>query len=189
MTDVEFVGPWDAVIKGLENASSLFLPLASQSIAVCLEAVKEEIQPTPGQPSRTRAKSFNTYVRDTGNFPRSAFKSSAGTPGGYKVVGKNALKKAGRVRYTSQHSSKRFRMTVTVTEDEVIGNLHNFASYSGYLWGPEDAGQTPHQADYHQATGWVSTDQALRAAQPKMEDALQTAINQFVTVLKGGANG
>jgi hypothetical protein len=184
MTDVEFVGPWDATIQGLENAEGLFLPLASQAIAVCLEAVKEEIQPTPEQPSRTRAKTFNTYVRDTGNFPRSAFKSSAGTPGGYKVVGKNALKKAGRVRYTSQHSSKRFRMTVTVTEDAVIGNLHNFASYSGYLWGPESG--TPHQVAFHHETGWVSTDQALRAAQPQMEDALQTAIDQFVTVLKGG---
>ena len=184
MADFVLDGPWDKVIAGLEDADNLFLPLLSRAVGISLEAVKEAIQPTPAQPSRTRSKHFNTYVRNIGSFPKSAFVPSAGTPGGFKVMGKNKLVKAGKVRMTSQQMDKRFQMSVTTNGSGVEGNLHNYATYSGWVLGPLGGG-TPHQVEAHSMTGWVNTDQAIQEAMPKVRGAIQLALVQLTKQIAG----
>jgi len=186
MTTVVLDGAWDKVIQKLESYDALFEPLISRAVAISLQAVQSAISVIPAQPSRTRSKHFNTYVRGTGSFPKSAFVPSAGTPGGFKVLGKNKLIKAGRVRMTSQDLPNKFRMTVTSDRDgNVIGDLHNSASYSGWVNGPPGSG-TPHQVKPHQRTGWVNSEQALAEAMPQIKNACNTAMRQLTKEIAGG---
>lgn len=188
MAETVLDGPWDKVIQGLEDVDNLFLPLISRAVGISLEAVKEAITPTPAQPSRTRSKHFNTYVRLQGSFPKSAFVASAGTPGGFKIKGKQKLLKQGRVRLTSQQSEveKSFKTSVTPSEGGVEGHLINEATYSGWVFGPLGSGK-PHQVGFHGETGWVNSDAALQKAMPQIKDSINMAMKQLTKqIVEGG---
>ena len=180
---------FDELARGLENAESLFLPLATQAMAYSLEALHEAFQMIPSQPDRDRAwkpgrpRPYNTYVRNVGQYPRSAFSADFREPGGYKVKNKTKMKKAGKVRLTSQQSSKRWKMTVMADPHNVIGMLRNDATYSGYVWGYAYGGGTPVQSPFHHQTGWISTEEAITLAEPEMERSFEVALKQFTDVL------
>ncbi len=69
----------DAVLK-IQRSSA---PLAVRTIGLSLAEIQRRLAPYPPQPSRTRAKIFNTYVRGIGRFPRAAFTERPG--GGFKI--------------------------------------------------------------------------------------------------------
>jgi len=160
----------------LAKADSLFVPFASKSILEAEVVVKEIWGEYPPQPPRDRAKTFNTYVRGRGNYPKSAFVAAKNEPGGYKTK----KVKAGTVKLTSQQMHTRFKTEVNGME----GTLLNTASYSGYVIGNES--EDPKQVGYHAATGWASTEKSIAEAMPQIEQIAQDAADKFVNSLFGG---
>lgn len=180
-TEVKF-GSNDNLVRALERAKELFEPLASKAITVSLVAIQEEIAPYPPQPDRMRSGRLNRYVRGQGIYPKSAFVPDAREPGGYRV--KRTPKS--KIKLTSQRMSTKFRTSVAEQSggEGLIGALTNEATYSGYVIGWEMG--DPHQAKYHAETGWVSADKALEAARPKIQQALEEAVDKFLTKLAKG---
>lgn len=178
-TDVELTGGFDELVAALDKATELFVPLASEAMAVSLTAIEEEIAPYPPQPSRTRSKHFNTYVRGQGFYPRSSFVADSEEPGGYRI------KKTprARIRFVSQQMDKKFKTNVKVTDKAITGELRNDATYSGYVIGSKT--EDPKQADFHAATGWANKEDAIAAATPKIVVSLNTAIDKFLARLAG----
>ena len=173
-TEVTLEG-FDELAKALENAQALFMPLASRAVALSLEAIQEAIEVVPPQPDRERSKTFNTWVREVGQLPRSAFVSSGGKG---KIKTKNV-----KILRASERMPFRFTMKVQASGNQILGTLTNEASYSGWVLGPEEAGQDPHQVAWHAETGWVSTDQAILQAAPVIENSINDAIDEFLADL------
>lgn len=180
MADIRLEG-FDALIKGLGKAEELFLPLASRAMVQSLTAIYEEISPYPPQPDRMRSGHLNTYVRGEGRYPASAFKPDAAQPGGFKTK----RVKSTQIKRTSQQMDRRWRMKVVTTARKITGILWNTASYSGYVSGPKNG--DPHQVSFHTKTGWPNKDDAIAAATPLIMQSLNTAVDQFIGKLKGGA--
>lgn len=179
MADVELKGGFDELIRALDKADSLFLPLASEAMAISLTAIEEEIAPYPPQPPRNRSKHFNTYVRGQGFYPRSSFVADKTEPGGYRI------KKTprGKIRLVSQQMDKKFKSNVKFTGNAITGELKNEAGYSGYVIGSKT--EDPKQTDFHAATGWQNKEDAIAAATPKIIQSLNTAIDKFLARLAG----
>ena len=178
MADVTLKG-FDELANSLDMAAALFVAPASRAIAESLLAVQEIIEVYPPQPPRDRAATFNTYVRGRGQYPRSAFIALPG--GGHKIKRTAAAK----IRMTSQQMDKRFRVEVVPTDTDVTGTLKNTATYSGWVLGSEDQGETPHQVAFHAETGWVSRDAAIEQAMPAIDEAMNKAIDEFLAGLAG----
>ena len=176
--DVRLIGDTE-LARALDRASELFVPFASKAIATSLTAIQGKVSPYPPQPDRNRAKSFNTYVRGTGTYPRSAFSADTTQPGGFKVKSV----KHGQIRMNSQQMDKRFKQNVTVSQNAVVGELKNTASYSGHVIGPKEG--DPHQASFHATTGWANADDSLEAAMPDIDAAFDSAMDDFLTRLSG----
>jgi hypothetical protein len=175
---------FDELARALEDSQSIFVPLASPIVFDSLDLIQSIIEVYPPQPSRTRAKSFNTYVRGTGSYPKSAF-VSADEPGGYSVKGKIALQKAGKVRFTSQNLKGDFEKNVTVRGSDVIGSLANTATYSGWVIGSRNSAETPHQVSWHMQTGWVSKESAIEQAMPTINQNVKDLVTKYMKALKG----
>jgi hypothetical protein len=165
--------------KGLARADELFAPFASKAIAISLTAIEAQDAPYPPQPDRNRAKTFNTYVRGQGNYPKSAFVADTKEPGGFAIK----AKMAGKVRMTSQDMKSKFKTAVKTSGGTVQGELTNSATYSGYVLGSKE--QDPKQASFHAETGWVSKEDAIEAAIPEIESAYEQAVKDFLTALVG----
>jgi hypothetical protein len=165
--------------KVLRNMQSRFVPIASRAVAVCLETIKEIWQVYPPQPARDRAKSFNTYVRGVGRYPRSSFVQNAKFAGGYKL----RRTKPGRISMTSERMDTRFNMQVHPGEIEVTGRLSNDASYAPYVIGPKDG--DPHQAPFHTVTGWITSTDALDQAMPEIDRIEEEAVSKFMDAIRG----
>jgi hypothetical protein len=180
---------WDQFHEEFQAALLLVedraLPIASEMIYKVLAHIQELLSVIPEQPDRARAKTFNTYVRNIGNFPKAAFSQDA--QGIWKRRRQGAYD-VGKVRYTSQQSSKRWGIYINDEENAVTGALRNDASYSGWLWGPLDMSADPHQVAWHTETGWISQDTALEEAQEVTDDLLAGAVNEIMAILseRGG---
>lgn len=177
---VELVG-FDELAEALESAQELFKPFATKSIAISLGAIEDAISPYPPQPDRMRSGHFNTYVRGQGSYPKSAFVPDSQEASGFRIKPKTAA-----VKLTSQQMDKKFRSKVKISGKVITGELRNDASYSGWVLGTENKGATPHQVDFHTATGWMSTEGAIDKAKPTIVDSMNIAIGEFLRKVAGG---
>lgn len=173
----------DDFIKKLDQIDTLYQPFGARAVAISLEAIYGIVSPYPPQPDRMRSGHLNTYVRGEGTYPASAFVQDSSEPGGLKIKGKAKLQKTGQVKLTSQQMSKKFKTKVISGKNEIIGNLHNSATYSGWVIGPKDG--DPHQVAFHAETGWVNTDDAIEQAMPTVEAALLESVEGLLGVLRG----
>ena len=109
--------------------------------------MKQEASRFPPQPSRTRAKTFNTWVREVGALPRAAFGIS-------KKTGKTTIRRAGRaVLRPSEKMLKKWKEAdpqITISRNSISGRLTNAASYGAFVQGQE-------QVRWHKQTGWKTT--------------------------------
>lgn len=174
MTDIDL----DRLKTLLANADKLFLPFASRAALDIADGIKSIISPYPPQPDRDRAKTFNTYVRGKGRYPKSAFVKNPKEPGGYATKAVNK----GQVRMTSQRMDASFEETVNQGSDSVTVKLSNRASYSGYVIGFENG--TPHQQPFHKETGWVSTEEAVAGAMGEVGVIMEGALQDFFGSLR-----
>jgi hypothetical protein len=174
MADVDL----NRLVSLLANADALFMPFASRATLDIVDGIESIISVYPPQPDRDRAKTFNTYVRGQGKYPRSAFMRDAREPGKYRTKRVNRSK----IRMTSQRMDNRFVKSVTQTKDAIIGNLTNGATYSGYVIGQENG--TPHQQAFHKETGWVSTEEAIASVMPQVGPIMEGAVSDFIGSLE-----
>jgi len=165
---------FDKLESLLANADEKFTPFASKAILRAEEAVQEIIQVYPSQPSRTRSKTFNTYVRGIGRYPKSAFVVDSKAPGGYRI--KKKIDRS-RIRYTSEQLDKRWVKSVRASGGRATGELINTASYSGYVNGFEQG--NVRQASFHKDTGWVSSDTAIADATPIIQAIANEEAEKF----------
>ena len=168
---------FDDFEKVLQNSPSIFTDVGSGLVAYTLEAIKEIISPYPAQPDRNRAKTFNTYVRGIGNYPKSAFTGNAGAPGGFNIKPRKQIKK-GKIKLTSQQMSKRFQMSVKISGNDIEGTLVNNATYSGFVLGPKEG--DPHQASFHAETGWENADDAVDKAWKLVDGEVDKVMMTFI---------
>lgn len=173
MTDIDI----DRLAQVLAKADAAFVPFATTATLEAEEVVEENIGIYPPQPPRDRAKSFNTYVRGKGKYPRSAFIRDPKQPGGYRTRRVNK----GTIKFTSERMNTRFRKFVMPSGNVVLGTLKNEASYSGYVIGHE-AGY-PQQRDFHKATGWRSVEEAIAISMPKINEIANKVVKDFIRSL------
>lgn len=184
MADIDLEG-FGELDTALEQVQAIAIPIATLAISQGLQAIEAKIAPYPPQPDRDRANQdhkhpspYNTWVRNAGAYPRSAFRSVPGGKGqdAWKIkhVAVKSLSRA------SEQMSKKFRIQVGVSQDAVVGELRNDASYSGWVIGSKDASQTPHQAAWHAETGWVAKEDAIEQAMPFISQAVDDAIDQVL---------
>jgi hypothetical protein len=173
----------------LAQSATFSLPMAEKAIGISLAAIQAQISPYPPQPARDRAKTFNTYVRGIGRFPRSDFEYFDSQ---WLRKPRNAYKRGkrgGKVRYTSQKMSQKYRLTVAREVEGgvgVTGELRNDATYSGWVVGSKDTALIPHQVAPHTLTGWPNADDAIVAAQPDIDAAFSEALDSVVLSLVKG---
>lgn len=137
-----------------------------------LTVVKQEASRFPPQPSRTRSKHFNTWVREVGQLPRSAFGISSKT-------GKLTIRRRGvgvlRASEKLLAHWKEAQPQVTVTPTSIEGRVTNPVSYGPFVQGEQ-------QASFHAQTGWLTTQAILSKQQARIvavfEKALQRKLQQ-----------
>lgn len=180
MTDADLdTGEFDKFTGATRKMIAVAVAPAVRAIGLSLAEIQRRLAPYPPQPSRTRAKTFNTYVRGIGRFPRSAFTERPG--GGFKISRRKAR---GRIRYTSQQMNRRFEIEVKAVGQGVEGELRDNATYSGWVLGTTDQSADPHQVLYHAETGWTSKDDAIEQAMPTINQLLSDLGDQIVGSLK-----
>jgi hypothetical protein len=176
--------------EALGQSTEFSIPMAEKAIGIGLSAIREVMAPYPPQPARDRAKTFNTYVRGIGRFPKSSFEFEAGE-GLWLRKAKSAYlrgPRGGKVRRTSQRLSTKWRLMVWRMDGAggqfgVEGELRNDATYSGWVNGPIDKAADPHQVAPHTLTGWVNADDGLAQAQPEIDAAFAQALDGIVKAL------
>lgn len=169
----------DEFANNLKNAERLTKSFGIQAIALSLSALQRVVEVYPPQPDRMRSGRFNTYVRGVGHYPITSFKQDIKSPGGYKVL----PTKKSQIRMTSEQMNKRFRQVVTASGTNIHGRLSNEASYSGWVLGTEDQGETPHQVPWHTETGWVSEETGLESVLPVLNEQIGIMMNRLIESL------
>ncbi len=158
--------------------------LGLRAVGLALEAIRQIMAPYPPQPDRERAQTFNTYVRGVGNFPKSSFKQQA--DGTWKPSRKMA---AGKIKFTSQRLSTKWRLSVSQSAESVDGELANEAGYSGYVMGHKKDVQAnddvPEQVDFHATTGWANIEDARAQADGTITAIFDDIADELVGTLKG----
>jgi len=137
------------LLKALDEAPQKAKPIMERAMGRSLELVEGVVKEYPPQPARTRARTFNTYERGFGHYPKSAF-----VGGTINAKGKRAARKAGKVRMTSERLGTKWTSEVEITDDQVLGVIGNTASYAREVQGD-------YQTKFHAATGWVTLDQGI----------------------------
>lgn len=176
---------FDELERAFDRVPELAASIVERQFGVSLQALESVMSVYPAQPARDRAKTFNTYVRGIGRFPKSSFRKDK--KAGWVRKKSNAYKpgpRGGTVKRTSERMDIKFRITVRrLEEGGVEGELRNDASYSGWPLGPKDPEQNPHQVVFHAATGWVSIDTGFDQIMPDLEAGLETATEEVLKLL------
>src|SRR5690242_1580432 len=88
---------WSIEKVGFDQVQVTFSKAADMSVfkdatVEALKVMQQEASKFPPQPSRTRSKHFNTWVREVGQLPRSAFGIS-------RKTGKTTIRRTGKALY------------------------------------------------------------------------------------------
>jgi hypothetical protein len=144
MNRVATVDQVNANVAKMLDAQNYVAPMRD-----AIDIIRNEESRFPPQPSRTRAKTFNTWVREVGRLPLSAFIQQSGE--------RRKRIKTNVVLVPSEKMLAQWKampMTIALTGAGLLGTGTNAASYSGFVQG--DA-----QPDFHKQTGWLTTSQAF----------------------------
>lgn len=127
----------------------------------------------PPQPDRMRSGHLNTWVREVGQLPTSAFV-------GAKGMRKKPKRSPGDVIRPSEMMLEKWRnapITITRPGDiGLMGQAVNAASYSGYVQGDEQVG-------FHAQTGWLKT---IGAFNKHANTIVRNFVQQIVKNIQGG---
>lgn len=176
----------DELIKALQETPEIAKPIFKKAITASLELIKGVVKPYPPQPSRTRSKRFNTYVRGAGHYPRSAFVEGQLDPKAKKIAHKE-----GAVRLVSERLGTKWTQAIDFSDEAVEGVIGNSASYADHVQGPKK-GQEPEgyqgetQTDFHAETGWVSLYGAVDDVQEQIYNTFDDGVKELTEALAEG---
>lgn len=150
-----------------------------QAMRDALDIVRNEEMSFPPQPDRQRAKTFNTWVREVGRLPLSAFLKTVRTrQGTYRAQRKRISTKT--ILKSSEKMLQKWKqapVVIATTSNGLLGTMTNTASYSGHVQGkPDDV------PDFHKETGWLGTKEA---ADKHREKITQRFIRHGLQILNG----
>lgn len=129
-----------------------------------LDIIRNEEKQFPPQPDRMRSGHLNTWAREVGRLPVSAFikVKREKWPGGVIATIREQRKRIKRSPGDIlQPSEKMLRewiqmpIVIALTAEGLVGVGMNRASYSGYVQGQD-------QTHFHKETGWLTTVEAER---------------------------
>lgn len=172
--------PWSIQKRGFDrvqfNLKQVADPKAlEEAMRESLKVVQQEASRFPPQPSRTRAKSFNTWVREVGQMPRSAFGVS-------RKTGKTTIRRAGRaVLRKSEMLLKKWKEAqpqIRIGGGYIVGRITNAASYGKFVQGIR-------QARFHAATGWKTTEQIQKANEKRILGIFEKALKAMIAKAGG----
>lgn len=166
-------------IEAIEQSPEVAVPILSQKMEQSLLLIEGLVKEYPPQPRRDRAKTFNTYVRGKGRYPRSYF------PGGqFNARAGRRLKKRGKVHLVSERLGTKWTHKVSVRKDQVIeGVLGNSASYAGYVQIKDDPEGDVDQTDFHAATGWPTLEDSIDQVEPEIDKLFDQGADEILRKL------
>jgi hypothetical protein len=173
----------DELIKALQETPEKARPIFKKAVMASLELIKGVVKPYPPQPSRTRAETFNTYVRGTGHYPKSAF-----VEGQLDPKAKKTARKEGKVRLVSERLGSKWTQAVEFSDEAVEGIIGDTASYADHVQGPKK-GEEPEgyrgetQTDFHAETGWVSLYGAVDDVQEEIYATFDDGVKELTEAL------
>lgn len=141
-----------------------------QPMKDALDIVRNEEATFPPQPDRMRSGHLNTWVREVGRLPVSAFirtsraKLAPGTTATTREQRKRIKRSPGDILEPSEQMLRQWKgmpVLIAMQGDTLIGMGGNRASYSGYVQGPQ-------QAAFHKTTGWLTTTEAYEKHKEKI---------------------
>jgi hypothetical protein len=176
----------DELIKALQETPEIAKPIFKKAIDLSLDLIRGVVRPYPPQPSRTRAKTFNTWERGAGHYPKSAFVGEQLSPKAKRIA-----KKQGKARLISEILGKKWTQEIEFTDEAVEGVIGNTASYADYVQGPkrgeEPEGYERHpQAEFHAVTGWVSLYGAVDDVQEEIYATFDDGVKELTEALSEG---
>lgn len=162
------------LIQAMADSPEIARPLMEQAMTKSLLGLRDVLRDYPPQPPRDRAKTFNTYVRGRGRYPRSAF------PGGQlnSRAGTTALH-AGQVRLTSERLGSKWTHATEWGSDYLEGVLGNTASYA-----LEVQGSAEDQNYWHGVTGWPTIDGTLNDQEEQIYQNYDEALTELIAQLE-----
>ena len=168
----------EAVQRAFQQAPRLANTIMQQTMRQANQLMVGTLKPYPPQPPRDRAKTFNTYVRGIGHFPRSSFAGGQRKKrGAYKPGARG-----GTVRRTSERLGARWSSKVQRAGGGWLGITSNSASYADVVQGQK-------QPYYHLQTGWVTTFRAKMENLPRIAQMFRDAMGRFVAAVRRIAGG
>jgi hypothetical protein len=163
----------EQVAAAFAAAPGLARALFDRAARQGLQSLEGVLKPYPPQPPRDRAKTFNTYVRGIGRFPKSAFV-------GAQRKGRGAYKpgpRGGQVRRTSEQLGKRWQSRVYPQAVGITAMLSNPVSYAQYVQGEK-------QPYYHLQTGWKTVWAARLEKMGEIVQRFRDAARALVDAVK-----
>lgn len=164
----------EELLQALEETPERAKPILKEKMGVSLKLIEDEVKDYPPEPSRTRAKTFNTYERGFGHYPKSAF--VGGVP---NAKAKRAARKAGKARQTSERLGTKWTSEVEITNEAVVGVMGNTASYA-------DEVQGERQPAFHALTGWITIDQGMEQAEAGIYAQFEEGANELANWIETG---
>lgn len=154
----------DVQLSKLGDARNLEQPMRE-----ALKVLQQEASRWPPQPPRTRAKTFNTWYRERGRLPMSAFFQSRRVYGG-RLYRKHFVTKV--ILKRSEMLLKKWkdaRAEITHGGGYIVGRIRNAASYGQFVQGDR-------QARFHAATPWLTIEQIYRKHAARIQRIFEDAI-------------
>lgn len=163
---------WNIELEGFDTLhvtlSKFDAKVLEPAMHEALTVIAQEAAQFPPQPSRTRSKHFNTWLREKGAYTISTFKTKRGD------VRKRPNTRAGRLIRESEKLQKLWKTAkpvLTVTESGISGQITNKASYGVYVQGEK-------QASFHATTGWKTTSEILDANKARILKVFKDALTR-----------
>lgn len=146
-----------------------------------LDRLRSALMRFPPQPDRMRSGHLNTWVREVGRLPVSAFLKQRRTQQGTFTIARRRIQRnAGDVLQPSEKLLAEWKQAepqVTVSADRVQGIMTNPVSYGPYVEGTE-------QTEFHAETGWPTIQQVQDQYRASILDDVR---NQVVKLLRGSS--
>lgn len=146
----------DEIAYALKYAPQLAGPVVEKGVSDSIAVIYDTVAPYPPQPSRTRAKTFNTYVRGWGQMNRASFDE------GGSYIGPTVGPRGGAPVFGSEDLGLRWGMETRKTPIGYLGVLGNPVTYASLVQGEK-------QTSYHKETGWITILDAAKASAKKIQ--------------------
>ncbi len=167
---------WAITTKGFDKLEVRLAKLGAASEALrpamleSLKVLRDEASRFPPQPSRTRAPSgrYNTWMREVGALPLSAFVTLQGKPR-KRIATRTVLRPSEKLLQRWRDAAAQIRCDA----HGITGTLTNTASYAPFVQGEK-------QARFHAQTPWLTVPQIYARHAARITHVFNAALKRLV---------